>query len=46
MPKEHDPEKLREKINAGLTTEQALEVLERQAQHDAQPAKQEKKTSK
>jgi len=39
MPKEYDPEKLREKINAGLTREQAIEVLDRQAEADDAPAK-------
>jgi len=36
MTKEPNPEKLREKITAGLTHDQALEVLERQSAHDAQ----------
>jgi len=46
MTKEPNPEKLREKINAGLTREQAMDVLERQAEHDAQTTKQEKKSAK
>jgi len=35
MSKEHDPQKIQEKINAGLTREQAIEVLDRQAAHAA-----------
>jgi hypothetical protein len=33
MSKEHDPLKIQEKIDAGLTREQAIEVLDRQAAH-------------
>ena len=46
MPNEQDPEKLREKINAGLTREQALDVLNRQAEYDAPATKQPKKSGK
>jgi hypothetical protein len=46
MPKEPDTEDLRHKINAGLTREQALDVLERQAGQDAQLARREKKSAK
>jgi hypothetical protein len=46
MPKEHDPEKLRRKIDAGLTREQAIEVLDRQAEYDAQTARPEKKPAR
>ncbi len=35
MSKEHNPEKIQEKIKAGLTLEQAIDVLDRQAAHDA-----------
>jgi hypothetical protein len=34
MPKEYDPERIREKISAGLTREQAIEALDRQAEQD------------
>jgi len=46
MQKEHDPDKLRGKINAGLTREQAIDVLDRQAEYDARSARQEKKSGK
>jgi hypothetical protein len=46
MSKEHDPQKIREKINSGLSREQAIEVLDRQAAHDAPPPTKEKKTSR
>ncbi|HEX4083979.1 MAG TPA: hypothetical protein VHY22_03635 [Chthoniobacteraceae bacterium] len=46
MPKEQDPEKLRNKIKAGLTREQAADVLSRQAEYDTLLAKQPKKTGK
>ncbi len=46
MPKEPDPEKLRDKIKAGLTRDQAIDVLSRQADYDAQAAKQPKKSGK
>ena len=36
MPQAYSPEMLREKINAGLTADQAIEVLQRQADHDSQ----------
>jgi len=45
MQKEPDPEKLRQKINAGLTREQAIDVLDRQAEYDAEQAKKTKKTN-
>jgi len=46
MSKEHDPQQIQEKINAGLTREQAIEVLDRQTAHDAPPAVKERKTSR
>ena len=46
MSKEHDPQKIQEKIDAGLTREQAIAALDRQAAHDAPPAGKEKKLSK
>jgi hypothetical protein len=46
MSKEHDPNQIQEKINAGLTREQAIEVLDRQAAHAAPFAAKEKRTSR
>ena len=46
MSKEHDPQQIQEKINAGLTREQAIEVLDRQAAHDAPYAGKERKSSR
>ncbi len=46
MSKEHDPEKIQEKINAGLTLEQAIEVLDRQTAQVAPIAVKEKKNSR
>lgn len=46
MPKGPESENLRQKINAGLTLEQALDVLERQAGQDAQIARREKKSGR
>jgi hypothetical protein len=44
MSIQHDPIAIQQKIDAGLTREQAIEVLDRQAAHDAPPAVKEKKT--
>jgi hypothetical protein len=46
MQKEHDPDKVRQKVNAGLTREQAIAVLDLQAEHDAQSTGREKKPAK
>jgi hypothetical protein len=32
MPKEHDPQLIQQKIKAGLTRDQAIQVLDRQTQ--------------
>ena len=41
MPKEHNPKRIQEKMNAGLTRDQAIQALDRQAEHDT-PTKQRK----
>ncbi len=46
MQYEYDPEQLREKMNAGLSREQALDVLSRQAECDTRGGKQPRKAAK
>jgi hypothetical protein len=45
MPNEIDPEKLREKMKAGLSREQAVAVLEQQAARDSKKSRKEKKNT-
>lgn len=44
--KEPEPAKLRQKIEAGLSRDQAIDVLERQAEYDARNTRPEKKSAK
>jgi hypothetical protein len=46
MSKEHDPQSIQQKIDAGLSREQAIEVLDRQTPCEAPAPVKEKRTRK